>query len=122
MPTRERVEAFIAAIERCEFLEVMPEYYAEDATAQENCDPPRVGLAAMMANEKAFLAQARFEGSRAASFAMNGDVVAINWVFDVVIGGHRIHLDEIAYQTWRGEKIVRERYYYDPAQRTPKAA
>jgi len=28
-------------------------------------------------------------------------------------------LDELAYQTWRGDLIATERFYYDPAQRKP---
>ena len=31
--------------------------------------------------------------------------------------GRQIELDEVAYQEWRDGKIIRERFYYDPAQR-----
>jgi len=31
--------------------------------------------------------------------------------------GQRYRLNEIAYQQWRGGKIVHEKFYYDPAQR-----
>lgn len=116
MPTRERVQEFIARMERDEHLELMPEFYAEDATAQENGKPPRVGLQALMANERKARARCTFESTRAASFVVEGDRVAINWVFEMVVAGHRFQLDEIAYQEWRGDKIVRERYFYDPAQ------
>src|SRR6266568_1506455 len=52
MPTRERVEDFIARVQRGQSLELMPEFYAEDATAQENGAPPRVGLATLMEHER----------------------------------------------------------------------
>lgn len=117
MPNRERVQAFIERIERLEFLEVMPEFYAEDATAQENNEPPRVGLAAMMENERNALQRMQFEKARAASVVIDGDRVAINYVFDFIAGGKKQRMDEIAYQLWRGDKIVSERYFYDPAQR-----
>jgi SnoaL-like domain len=117
MPSRERVQTFIDRIERLEFLEVMPEFYAEDATAQENNDPPRVGLAAMMENERNALVRMKFQKARAASVVVDGDRVAINYVFDFLAGGKRVRMDEIAYQLWRGDKIVSERYFYDPAQR-----
>ena len=40
MPSRAVVEAFIATIERGEFLEALPKFYAEDMIAQENNAPP----------------------------------------------------------------------------------
>ncbi|HEY5373087.1 MAG TPA: hypothetical protein VIK01_05340 [Polyangiaceae bacterium] len=38
------------------------------------------------------------------------------------VGGERLRMDEIAYQVWRGEQIISERYFYDPAQRLPITA
>ena len=35
--------------------------------------------------------------------------------------GERLRMDEVAYQLWRGNEIVSERYFYDPAQRLPIA-
>ena len=37
------------------FVEGIEEFYAEDATAQENINIPTVGLATMLKNERAFL-------------------------------------------------------------------
>lgn len=117
MPTRERVAAFVATIEKKQFLEALPEFYAEDMTAQENSDPPRVGREAQIANETRALASMRFEESRVASYLVDGDRVAIHYVMDIVASdGTRCRLEEIAYQTWRGDRIVSERYFYDPAQ------
>ena len=121
MPSRERVQAFVDRMERGEHYALMTEFYAEDATAQENNEPPRVGLAAMMENERQANLRCTFPSTRAVSVVVDGDRVAINWVFEIVAGEHRMQLDEIAYQEWRGDKIVRERYFYDPAQRRPKA-
>jgi len=61
MPSRTVVEDFIATIERGEFLEALPRFYAEDMIAQENNLPPRVGLAAQTANEEAALRRMRFD-------------------------------------------------------------
>jgi len=36
------------------------------------------------------------------------------------INGDRLRMDEIAYQLWRGDQIVHERYFFDPAQRSPR--
>ena len=121
MPSRERVQAFIDRMERGEHYALMTEFYAQDATAQENNEPPRVGLAAMMENERKANERLKFLSTRAASVVVDGDRVAINWVFDIVAAEHSFQMDEIAYQEWRGDKILHERYFYDPAQRRPKA-
>ncbi|HYQ03841.1 MAG TPA: nuclear transport factor 2 family protein [Polyangiaceae bacterium] len=120
MPSRAVVEDFIATIERGEFLQALPKFYAEDMTAQENNQPPRVGRAAQTANEEAALQRMRFNAIKAVSFVHDGDRVAINYVFEMTtVTGDRLRMDEIAYQVWRGDQIVSERYFYDPAQRQP---
>ena len=120
MPTRERVEDFIARMQRGQSLELMPEFYAEDATAQENGAPPRVGLTTLMEHERQTLARMGAPRVAAPSFTVDGDRVAINWVFEMALpDGGTLRLDEIAWQQWRGDKIVSERYYYDPAQLKP---
>jgi len=120
MPSRAVVEDFIATIERGEFLEALPKFYAEDMTAQENNLPPRVGRAAQIANEEAALKRMRFDSIEAVSYLVDGDRVAINYVFEMTtVTGARLRMDEIAYQVWRGDQIVSERYFYDPAQRLP---
>ena len=49
---------------------------------------------------------------------VEGDTMAINWVFDFVgRDGSTFTQDEIALQRWRGDRIVEERFYYDPTQR-----
>lgn len=101
-------------------MEALPKFYAEDMTAQENNLPPRVGRAAQMANEEAALKRMRFDSIKAVSYLVDGDRVAINYVFEMTtVTGDRLRMDEIAYQVWRGDQIVSERYFYDPAQRQP---
>jgi ketosteroid isomerase-like protein len=121
MPSRSVVENFVATIERGEFLEALERFYAEEMTAQENDQPPRIGRAAQFANETAALKRMRFDSIKAASFLVDGDRVAINYVFEMTtLAGDRLRMDEIAYQLWRGDRIVSERYFYDPAQRQPR--
>jgi hypothetical protein len=39
----------------------------------------------------------------------------IHWIFDFAFrDGRTLHVDELAHQTWRGEEIWRERFFYDP--------
>ncbi|MEO7110865.1 MAG: nuclear transport factor 2 family protein [Polyangiaceae bacterium] len=122
MVMRARVEEFVRRIVAGEFLEVMPEFYAETCTARENNDPPRVGLAAMMANEKGALDRMEFTHIQAKALVVDGDHAAIHYVFEMNIRGtdKKARLEEIAWQLWSGDKIVTERYFYDPAQRTPE--
>ena len=47
---------------------------------------------------------------------VEGDRVAINWVFEFVYkSGKTGRFDEVALQEWRGDKIFRERFFYDPS-------
>ncbi len=119
MPTRENVKTLISLVEQRRFLEAIQEFYGEDASMQENNDPPRIGLAALLAREKQFLNSIQqIHVSRADSFLVDGDRAAINWIFEMTDGGgKRRRLDEVAYQLWKDGKIIWERFYYDPAQR-----
>jgi len=117
MPSRERVQALIELVERAQYVDAIREFYAEDATMQENQQPPREGLATLVANEQKTLASVKEIRGKAQSFVVDGDSVSINWVFDITtLEGHTRRLDEIAYQRWENDRIVRERFYYDPSQ------
>jgi len=119
MPSREHVESFIALVVQGKYVEAIQEFYTEDASMQENLEPPRTGLQALVAGEeKALAAFKEIRTVAAKSFLVDGDRVAINWLFEMVAhDGRSFRLDEIAYQLWRGDKISEERFYYDPGQR-----
>ena len=118
MPSRERVAALIARVEEGRYVEALQEFYAEDATMQENGNPPRVGLKALVAHERGVMAA--FKEIRALpvkSWLVDGDAVVINWVFEFTrADGTRFRMDELAHQLWRGDRVAEERFYYDPAQ------
>src|SRR5579863_951914 len=114
---RERVQALIAMAEEGKFLEAIQEFYEENATMQENGRPPRVGLAALLENERHVLQSIKeVRVNRAESFLVDGNRSAINWIYEFIDPEGRSHpRDEIAWQLWRDGKIVEERFYYDPA-------
>lgn len=118
MPTRTEVEQLISLVEKGQFVEAIEMFYADDAVTQENGQPPCVGLPALLDRERGFLARIKSIKARLTpEVLVDGDRVVIHWVFDIVDGKNRVYrLDELAYQLWRGGKIVRETYYYDPAQ------
>ena len=104
------------------FIESMERFFLPDATHQENLDPPRVGLSALIANERRALARVKeIRAKRKGPVFVDGDHVVINWLFEFESAdGVTFRLDELAYQTWKGDKIASERFYYDPKQtRTP---
>jgi len=48
---------------------------------------------------------------------INGDQVVIHWVFEFTRPDDTVmRIEELAHQTWRGDRIASERFYYDPAQ------
>ena len=140
MSTRERVEALIAMVEQGRFVEAIEEFlsrsrataitrestgaasrenYADDATMQENLDPPRRGRDVLVSGERQVL-QSFAEGRTLPvdAWLVDGDRAVIHWVFEFVgRDGRGFRQDELALQRWVGDRIVEERYYYDPAQR-----
>jgi SnoaL-like protein len=117
MPTAERVREFIDRVEALDHLGAIRDFYHEDATMQENLGQTRSGMAALLAGEEAALKRmGGAPGSRCLRYAIDGDTVFINWAFEMGSGDKARVLDEIAVQTWRGDRIAEERFYYDPAQ------
>jgi hypothetical protein len=119
MPTREQVEALVRTVEAGNFVEALESFYADDACTQENLGAPTCGLERLVARERAVLGAHLSVSTRpGSSYLVEGDRAVIRWVFDFVDhDGNRSSLDELAHQTWRGDQIVEERFYYDPAQR-----
>ena len=122
MPTRERVQAFVTMVEAGDYVGAIRQFYTEDATMQENLGEVRKGRDALAAFEEAVLKRITSITTRPGStWAIDGDRVIVHWVFDIVEpDGRAYSLDELAYQTWRGDLIAQERFYYDPAQRKAK--
>ena len=118
MPNRERVAALIQRVEAGKFVEALQEFYAADATMQENGNAPRVGLAKLVDHERGVMAA--FKEIRTLpvqTWLVDGDRVIINWVFEFTRpDGSGFRMDELALQRWRGDRVVEERFYYDPAQ------
>ncbi|MCR6476401.1 nuclear transport factor 2 family protein [Variovorax sp. ZS18.2.2] len=121
MPTPARLEAFIAAVEGGAHAQVIEDYYTEDATVRENQAEPRRGRSTLVAQETTVLDRTESVVSTCVRpVLVNGDHVAIHWVFEFTFkGGSRMRMEEIAWQRWDGERIAEEQFFYDPAQRKP---
>lgn len=118
MPARETVEAFVAQVLRGEHVEAIRDWYADDASMRENQDAPRLGRETLMEGERQTLArQAEVKAELVSPVIVDGDRVAIHWRFTFVSKkGHTASFEEIAWQEWRGDKVWREQFFYDPAQ------
>ena len=118
MPSRERVNAFVAAVRQGRYVEAIADFYAPDATMRENLGAPRGGRDALIAHEKTVLgAVKRIVTIKADPVMVDGDRVVIGWAFEMtgqdgVVRG----MTELALQTWRGDEIAEEQFFYDPAQ------
>jgi ketosteroid isomerase-like protein len=121
MPAQSTLEAFIAMVESNNHDVAIEQFYADDATMQENLEPVRRGKAALLARERDFMSSlAEMRSECVKPVFSEGDHVVIRWNFDFrTKDGKRLTRDELAYQRWEGNKIVEERFYYDPAQSRP---
>jgi ketosteroid isomerase-like protein len=118
MPTNETLERFVAMVVDGKHDQAIEDFYTPDASMQENLDPPRVGSDSLVARERAVMASFKSIGTECVRpFFVNGDHVVIRWVFEFQrADGGKMRMEELAHQRWQGEKIVEERFYYDPKQ------
>lgn len=122
MPSPDTLERFIRRVEDNAHAEAVEEFYTEQASMQENFEPPRVGRELHVATERRVMARARTVRSTCVRpVFVNGDHVVIRWIFTFDWqDGTRTHMEELAYQRWDGERIAEEQFFYDPAQRKPR--
>ncbi len=116
MALKHRVQQLVSYVEQGKILEAIEEFYADDVTMQDNLNPPTVGKPANLARERQFLASvAQVHENRAAAVIVDAPHAAIHWRFDFTgTNGRRMRFDQIAYQTWVGDRIAHERFVYDP--------
>jgi len=118
MPSPETLERFISAVEANDHVGAIERFYAPDASMQENESEPRRGRDTLVANERAVLARMRSVTSRCVRPVLAaGDRVIIRWIFEFeTLEGATRRMEELAYQRWDGDRIVEEKFFYDPAQ------
>jgi SnoaL-like domain len=121
MPSRDVVEQFIARVKIGDHADAVASWYTEDAWMRENTGARRVGRDVLVAHEAAALARVeRVETELVEPPFIEGDRVAIRWRFTLVpkAGSDQPSrtMEEVAWQTWRGDKIASETFFYDPKQ------
>lgn len=119
MPSRESVDAFVAQLQRGDFSGAIRDWYTENASMQENQEPPRVGRAGLIEDE--IVRQSRVESVTAKLLGepiIDGDTVVTQWrfTFTPLDSAAAISFEQVSIQRWKGEKIFREQFIYDTAQ------
>lgn len=122
MPSPTTLDRFIARVESNAHVEAIQEFYAENASMQENNEPPRVGRETLVAHEARALSMAASVTSQCVRpVFVNGDHVVIRWIFEFTgKDGSVRRIEELAWQRWEGERIVQEQFFYDPKQFAPR--
>ena len=118
MPSRDIVEAFAQRLEVGDFVGAIEQFYAPDAITYENNTAPTVGRDNLVAKERGVLAASKqVKAVRIGPSLIEGDNVASRWIFSFTNAeGVTRTMEEIAWQTWRGDKLIEERFFYDPKQ------
>ncbi len=122
MPTLETIEKFIHSVEQESHDKVIEQFYADDASIQENQNEPRTGKENLIKNEQRMLSKALSVNSKCIRpFFQTGNKVIIKWKFRFEQKNNTVtEIEELAYQEWDGPKIKREQFFYDPKQFIPK--
>ena len=118
MPSLERVREFTNRVLSNDNVRAIEEFYHDDATMQENLSPPRGPRDALVEAEKRVLeAHTGVVTKSNGPIFVSGDHSVVHWIFEFTRpNGTVMRIEELAYQTWRGDRITTERFYYDPAQ------
>jgi ketosteroid isomerase-like protein len=116
MPHASVVNAFVARVEAGDFIGAIEDYYDAEVVTQENEATPKIGRETVLASERAFMAAMRsIVAERVAPPLIGDEHVAVRWRFTLTPReGDALTLDEIAFQTWRGDRIVAEKFFFDP--------
>lgn len=122
MPEREVVDAFIRDVLSNDHVSAAQRWYHPDAQIEENQGEPR-GAEALIEGERRLQSSTKSIRSELLEPPIvDGDRVAIRWRFTMdFLDGTRMILTEVAWQVWRGDRIWRETFFYDPAQKCRKA-
>ncbi len=114
MSINTQVQAVIDGILSGKILETFDAYYASDVVMSENQAEERVGKAVNREYEIKFLDNVlEFHGAQVGRVIVDGDHAAVEWSFDITFkDGNRVKMQQVAVQTWKDGKIIREDFYH----------
>jgi hypothetical protein len=116
MPSLATLQAFADTVEANDHVGAIERFYAENASTRENDKAPLQGRDKLAEKERNVLARVEsVKTTRLGPLLLDGDHSAIRWRFEFTAkdGSTRV-IEEVAWQTWRGEELMEEHFYYDP--------
>lgn len=120
-PAEELANRIVAAMDDEVNLD-LGKFYTEDAVSVEPGGGTLTGLQALRSKLAGWLAGLRSSDWKARHVFVSKNAICIEWQADLVMkDGRQVSLSEVAVHELRGEKICRERYYYDPRGLMPPA-
>ena len=115
MPSLAVLQAFADTVEANDHVGAIERFYAPDAQTRENDNPPLRGREALAEKEREVLARASVKTTPLGPLLLSGDHAAIRWRFEFTAkDGTKRVMEEVAWQTWRGEQLIEEHFLYDP--------
>lgn len=112
---QQRLNDLFAYIRQGKIIEAMTEFYEQDATMQENANPPTVGLATNIEREQQFMSGVKeWKGFNVAASAVGDNVTFYECSLDfIATNGQSVHMEQVVVSRWNNGKIIHERFYYD---------
>ena len=119
MGIRDNVAWLIAEVEAGRFVEAIDTHYADDGVSYEPTGIVTTGKQALLEKERNFLTTvAKWTHIKAVDVLVDGQMAAIHWKFELVLGGKAVAMEEVALQHWRGDgaaaRVEREQYFTLP--------
>src|SRR5512132_1168522 len=108
MPARDRVAAFVAAVEAGRYVEAIEEFYHPHASMRDNQGEARLGRDRLAADERATMARfATMRTDPVEDLLVDGDKVVVRWRFTFTPpAGPPVVMEELALQRWEGDRIA----------------
>lgn len=117
MTYRERAQDIQNRIMNGQLLEAFDHYYHDGVVMVEGDGTVREGKATNRQFEEQWLASVKeiHGGGTTAvtSDEANGKTAVESWIDVTFQDGNRYKMEQTAVQTWEGDKIIHERFYYD---------
>lgn len=97
--------------------QIYERFYDENVVVQENLQTPRVGRAISIDRQQRMNANVKeVHELKIGAVLVDGDRSVIEMHLELTtVDGYRIRLEEVGMQTWKNERIIHERYFYDPS-------
>jgi hypothetical protein len=113
-PAEELAKRIVSAMDDEKSLD-LGKFYTDDAVSVEPGGGSFTGLQALRSKLAGWLAGLRSSEWKARHVLVSKNAICIEWTADLVMkDGRQVTLSEVAVHELRGEKICRERFYYDP--------